>query len=231
MTKTPPPGDDEPWPARWWPLGVLAALMGTGLLLQALDVIDWRATLQWARDQAQHGWLVAALIAVQVLLFMFALPGSTLLWLVAPLYPPLVSTAILTAGGSLGALAAYFLARRLSDGQRVALQRRRLYRVLEARADALALLGMRLLPGFPHSVMNYGAGILRLPVTVFLATTAAGFAVKAFLYSQVIYHAAQAELSEVARPDTLLALLALAVLAFAARFFRRRRGAVRPPAG
>lgn len=231
MTDAPPPQDEEPQPARWWPLVLLAALAGTGLLLQVLDVIDWRATLQWARGQAQHGWLVAALIIVQVLLFMFALPGSTLLWLVAPLYPPLMATAILTAGGSLGALAAYFLARRLSDGQRAALQKQRLYRVVEARADALTLLGVRLLPGFPHSVINYAAGILRVPVTVVFVTAAAGFALKAFLYSQVIYHAVQAEPAELVRPDILLALLALAVLVFAARALRARLGRRPPPTG
>lgn len=228
MKKTAQPQDDPLRPGPWWLLLGLAALAGLGLVLQLLDVFDWRPALQWARGQAQHGWLVVGLIAVQVLLFMFALPGSTLLWLVAPLYPPLVSTAILTAGGSLGALAAYFLARGIGDRQRQALQQRRLYRLLEAHADGLTLLGMRLLPGFPHSVINYAAGVLRLPIYIFLLTTSVGFAAKAFLYSQVIYHAALAEPSALARPGPLLALLALAALAFAARLLRAR-GGDRPP--
>lgn len=228
MNKAAPPPDDAPRSRPWWPLWGLAALVGLGLVLQLLDVFDWRGAVLWARGQTQHGWLVVGLIAVQVLLFMFALPGSTLLWLVAPLYPPLLSTAILTAGGSLGALAAYFLARGIGERQRQALRQRRLYRLLEAHADGLTLLGVRLLPGFPHSVINYAAGVLRLPIPIFLLTTGIGFAVKAFLYSQVIYHAALADPAALARPAPLLALLALAALALAARLLRARRGE-RPP--
>ena len=220
--KQPPVADGEVRRAALPPLAWLLVLVCVGVLLHALDVFDWRETLQWARGQAQHWWLAAGLIAAQVVLFMFALPGSTLVWLVAPLYPPLQASAILTLGGSLGGLAGYFLARRMTARQLAALRRHRLFRFLENHADFLALLGLRLLPAFPHSVINYGAGVLRLPIAAFLAAAALGLGFKSFLYASVIHSAAQAELSEFARGDTVFALLALGVLALAGGAVRRR---------
>lgn len=222
MPPAPPAADDEPRRAQLLPLAGLLVLVCIGALLHALGVFDWRETLQWARGHAQHWWLAAALIAAQVVLFMFALPGSTVLWLVAPLYPPAVAAAILAAGGSLGGLAGYFFARRMTARQMALLRRKRLFLLLEKHADFPALLALRLLPAFPHSVINYGAGVLRLPVAAFLAAAALGLGVKSFLYASVIYPVAQAEFSEFARMDTVLALLGLALLVFAGRAFRRR---------
>ena len=222
MPPAPPAADDEPQRAQLLPLAGLLVLVCIGALLHALGVFDWRETLQWARGHAQHWWLAAALIAAQVVLFMFALPGSTVLWLVAPLYPPAVAAAILAAGGSLGGLAGYFFARRMTARQMALLRRKRLFLLLEKHADFPALLALRLLPAFPHSVINYGAGVLRLPVAAFLAAAALGLWVKSFLYASVIYPVAQAEFSEFARMDTVLALLGLALLVVAGRAFRRR---------
>lgn len=221
LEKTPVAGDG-PAHAPRLPLAGLLALVCVGVLLHVLDVFDWRETLQWARGHAQHWWLAVALIAAQVVLFMFALPGSTLLWLVAPLYPPALATAILTLGGSLGGLAGYYLARRMTTRQLALLRRERLFRFLEKHADFPALLGVRLIPGFPHSVINYGAGVLRLPVAAFLAAAALGLGVKSFLYASVIHAAAHAEFSEFMHVDTVLALLGLAVLAFLGQALRRR---------
>ena len=203
------------------PLAALLALVCVGALLHALDVFDWREALQWARGHAQNWWLAAALIAVQVVMYMFALPGSTLVWLAAPLYTPAVATAILTVGGSLGGLAAYFVARRTTARQLASLRCHRLFRYLEKHADFLALLALRLLPAFPHSVINYGGGVLRLPIGTFLAAAALGLGVKFFAYASVIHSMAQAEFSELARMDTVLALLGLSVLVFAGRALRR----------
>ena len=222
MPPAPPAADDEPQRAQLLPLAGLLVLVCIGALLHALGVFDWRETLQWARGHAQRWWLAAALIAAQVVLFMFALPGSTVLWLVAPLYPPAVAAAILAAGGSLGGLAGSFFARRMSARELALLRRKRLFLLLEKHADFPALLALRLLPAFPHSVINYGAGVLRLPVAAFLAAAALGLGVKSFLYASVIYPVAQAEFSEFARMDTVLALLGLALLVVAGRAFRRR---------
>jgi uncharacterized membrane protein YdjX (TVP38/TMEM64 family) len=213
----------RPLPAGSWSLALLAFLVATGLAAHFLAWFDGRETLAWARGHAGQWWLPPALVLLQTLLFMFALPGSTLLWVVAPLYAPFAATLILTAGGACGALAAYGFARRLTEVQQARLRRQRAWHMLERESDFLALCALRLVPAFPHSVLNYGAGILRLPLGRFVVSTVIGFGLKAFLYSSVIHRAlAATDARDLLRPETLLPLFLLALLLFFARFLRRR---------
>ena len=71
-----------------WPMALLAVLAVLGLAVQALDLVDARALLDWARGLTAHWWFVLLLVLLQVVLFTFALPGSAVLWLVAPLFAP-----------------------------------------------------------------------------------------------------------------------------------------------
>ena len=64
----------EPRLAALWPAALLATLVAFGLAAHFLDLFEWRDALVWARGYAQHWWLAPALIVLQVLLFMFALP-------------------------------------------------------------------------------------------------------------------------------------------------------------
>jgi uncharacterized membrane protein YdjX (TVP38/TMEM64 family) len=206
-----------------WPLALLAALLALGLAAHFLEWFAWREALAWARSHAGQWWLPAALILLQTLLFMFALPGSTVLWVVAPLYAPIDATLILTAGGTCGALAAYGFSHRLTNAQQARLRRQRAWRVLARESDFLALCALRLVPAFPHSVLNYGAGILRLPLAGFTVSAVIGFGLKAALYSSVIHKLIEtAEVRDLLRPETLLPLFLLALLLFFARFLRRR---------
>ena len=66
----------EPRLAALWPAALLATLVAFGLAAHFLDLFEWRDALVWARGYAQHWWLAPALIVLQVLLFMFALPGG-----------------------------------------------------------------------------------------------------------------------------------------------------------
>jgi len=211
-----------PLPALW-PAALLAALVAFGLGAHFLNLFEWRDVLDGARGYAQHWWLPLALILLQVLLFMFALPGSTMLWIVAPLYAPTASTLILVAGGCAGGLAAYWFARRLSDESLAHLRASHGYQVLERESDFLVLCALRLVPAFPHSVLNYGGGILRLPLGRFLAAAAIGFGVKAYLYSSVIHHALEvAEPADLLRAEAVWPLILLVLALFTARALRRR---------
>jgi uncharacterized membrane protein YdjX (TVP38/TMEM64 family) len=208
----------KPGPAAIWPLALLAALFALGLVAHFLDWFAWREALVWGRGHARQWWLPVVLILLQVVLFMFALPGSTLLWVVAPLYAPLAATFILTAGGVGGALAAYGLARRLTAAQQARMREHRAWDTLERESDFLALCALRLVPAFPHSLLNYGAGILRLPLAGFMVAAAIGFGLKSFLYSSLVHQTLEAaELRHLLRPTVLLPLLLLALLLFAAR--------------
>lgn len=207
-------------PEYRWSLLLLVVLVVLGIALDALGLFDPRAALERLREWPA-GWLLAmALIIVQTLMFMLALPGSAMVWVVAVLYPPAAATLILTAGGTAGAWAARAFSGRVAsdsagDG--------RVVRMLERQGDFFTLCAVRLLPGFPHSLINYAAGTLGLPLGRFLLASAIGFAVKAWLYSTAIHGlAGSASADELLRWQILLPLVLLAALAVAGRFINRR---------
>jgi uncharacterized membrane protein YdjX (TVP38/TMEM64 family) len=205
------------------PLVMLAALVALGIALDALGLFDWRAALARVRGHPGGVTLAAAIVATQTVLYTLALPGSTLLWVAAVLYPPPVATLVLAAGGTAGAFGAYLFARRVTRVTAARAGEHRLYRLLEAQGDFFTLCALRILPGMPHSLLNYTAGTLRLPLPSFLAATALGHAVKSFLYSSAIAGiATSAALSDLLRADILVPLFALTLLLLLGRRARRR---------
>lgn len=206
------------------PVALLVALLLLGLGAHFIEWFEWRESLAWARGHAAQWWLPVALVLLQTALFMFALPGSTVLWIVAPLYAPVASTLILAGGGTAGALAAYWFARRLTAARQSRLRESRAGRMLARESDFLALCALRLVPAFPHSVLNYGAGLLRLPLGRFLSSAAIGFGCKAFLYSSIIHGALESVgARDLLRWEVMLPLLLLAALMFVARTRLQRR--------
>ncbi|WP_455212379.1 TVP38/TMEM64 family protein [Kaarinaea lacus] len=203
----------------WRPL-LLLALVLLGIILYYLDVFDFNQVLNVAQNYAQHWWAATALIVIQALLFTFALPGSLLLWVVAVIYVPTTATIILVSGSTLGALGAYWFARWESVGWTAQIQQNRIFHVLEKRGDFLTLSTLRILPSFPHSVINYGAGILRLPLGQFIGSAIIGFTLKNFLYTNAIHGAVTAaDPSDVIRLETIVPLIILALLFAIAAFF------------
>lgn len=133
----------------------MVVLIALGIAFDALDLFDWRTILEWARDYPAGWGLAAAIIALQVIMFVFALSGSSLVWVAAVLYSPPLATLILTAGGIGGALVAYLFAHRLTRVMAEQAKDGRVYRLLEAHGDFLTLSALRVLPGMPHSLINY----------------------------------------------------------------------------
>jgi len=213
-------------PEEFGPLVLLLGLLALGLVAHFLGWLEWRQVLQWTRGYTAHWWLAAALILLQIVLFMFAMPGSTLLWVVAVLYPPIAATLILVAGASMGGLAGYLFARRLARHRQARLRKKRHFRLLREHGDFFTLCALRVTPGFPHSIINYGAGILGLPLGRFLAAAVLGLGVKTALYSHVIHRTLEAaEPAERAWQEIALPLVLLALLLLLARLIFRRRAA------
>jgi uncharacterized membrane protein YdjX (TVP38/TMEM64 family) len=212
---------------------ILAALIVLGIALEALGVVDWRLALEWARGRAGGWQLAAAIVAAQFLLYTFAQPGSALFWVAALVYPPPAATLILTAGGTSGALGAYVLARRLTRFDPAQARQQRLYRLLERQSDFFTLCALRVLPGMPHSVINYASGTLALPLSRFLPATVLGLAVKSYLYASALAGAAgAASPADLMRVEVLGPLILIAVLLLVARLFpvgRPARGRAAPP--
>jgi uncharacterized membrane protein YdjX (TVP38/TMEM64 family) len=172
-------------------LSLIVALILLGLGLELFGVIDLQQWLGFARSHSDHWWLILLLILLQAILFSFALAGSLFLWIAAPIYPPLTATFILVAGGTLGGLGAYRLANYLSQEWLDKVEASRTYRLLQRRENFYSLFAMRVFPAFPHSIVNYSAGLLKAKLPQFVAAAILGIGIKSYIYASVIHRASQ----------------------------------------
>ena len=167
----------------------MAALITAGILLDLAGMLDAEKMLNLARGYADQWWLVLLLILLQIILFTFALAGSFFLWIVAPLYPPAMAAFILAAGGTLGGITAYLFSRRLTDDWIRKIENSRTYKLLHKQDNFFALFALRVFPAFPHSLVNYSSGILKVKLSHFIPAAILGIAIKSYIYSRVIYNA------------------------------------------
>ncbi|MGD8568875.1 MAG: VTT domain-containing protein [Gammaproteobacteria bacterium] len=206
----------------WLPAALLA-LGIMGVIVATTADIDWQQTINLARGCTQNWWMAPALMILQIVLYTFTLPGSLILWIVAPLYPPVTGTIILVTGSTLGALTAYLFAQWKILGSAKWIQKSKIYNLLNNHGDFLTLCALRTMPNFPHSVINYGSGLLRIPIVPFLVSTVIGLSLKSFLYCKAIYSAVSAtNLSEIIRLNTLGPLIVVTLLVVAAEYLRLR---------
>ena len=170
-------------------LAIIGLLILLGIGMELADLLDARQLLALAREYAQHWWLIVVLILLQALLFTFALAGSLFLWIAAPIYTPLVATFILAAGGALGGLGAYLFSTYLTEEWRHKIENSRSYRLLQAQDNFFTLFAMRVFPGFPHAIVNYSSGLLKVKLGQFIIAAILGISIKSYVYANVIYAA------------------------------------------
>ena len=195
------------------------AVLLTGAVLQITGTLDGPALLRSAGRFSGHWWFPLGLAALQALMFAVAWPGSLVYWVAGAFYTPAMATLLVVLGGTVGSLAAYTIARRLKEGEEHAIARSRHFAFLARHTGFAELCMLRMLPNFPHAVINYGAGLLDAPLPAFLASTVIGFTAKGFLYASAIHGLAAGEGNAVVR-HALLPLLLLAALFLAGKFIR-----------
>lgn len=188
-------------------LFIAALLITAGLLLQITGLLDVEELLLVAREYADHWWLIVVLILLQAIMFTFALAGSIFLWVAAPLYPPAMATFILAAGATLGGVTAYFFSRRLTDDWVKKIENSQAYKLLHKQDNFFTLFALRVFPAFPHSLVNYSSGILKVKLSHFIPAAFLGVGIKSYVYSDIIYN-----LTTTASVDDLLNVSAIAPL-------------------
>lgn len=204
-------------------LVLLAIIVVTGITLHQLGIFDWYRFLEVGEKYAHTWWFPPAIIITKALLYMFALPGSSMYWISGLFFTPLLATIIVVIGGVLGAILAYNFAQRLSKESSEKILSSRFFKIIRNHSDFATLSAIRSLPNFPHSVINYGSGILQIPMTRFLVSTLIGFTAKGYLYTSAIHHAATAdELSDVIQLQTVLPLIGLTLLFVVGKLFQRK---------
>ena len=97
--------------------------------------------------------------------------------------------------------------------------------MLRRQGGFFTLLAIRLFPGFPHALVNYSAGILRLQLGQFALTALLGVFIKSYLYARVI-NAALDPTSSGLLFDPLVygPLIGFALLSLVALYFLRKPG-------
>lgn len=194
---------------------VLGVLIAAGAFLQLSGSLDPEELIAIARQYADDWWLPVVLVLLQVLLFTFALAGTVFLWVAAVLFPPVTASIILAAGATIGGVSAYFFSATLSDEWVHRVENSHIYKVLRKQDSFFALLAMRIMPAFPHGLVNYSSGILKVKLVYFVPATFIGIGLKSYVYAPVIYQAAGgASLNDLLNIATFgpLILLSLVIL-------------------
>lgn len=209
---------------------LLAVLVILGLVLAYWHTPELAQLLQWGDRIAERPVVIVGVVVLMAVLFTLALPGSLVLWMVAPFHPPAVSVIMLVIGSVAGALGAYGLSHRVGRRWSPGRNAERVVSLLEQRSDLLTQTALRVLPGFPHSFVNYAGGVLELPPTTFLLAAVLGLTVKWGVYATAVHGAVEAiETVDGLQPSTLLPLFLLAGLLLLGgvtrRWVERRAGA------
>ena len=202
---------------------ILVLLIATGLLLQLLGLFDVEKMLPIAREYADQWWLVVVLILAQTVLFTFALAGSLFLWIAAPLYPPLLSTFFFAAGAMFGGITAYYFSRNMTDEWTHRIENSHAYKILHEQDNFFTLFALRVFPAFPHSLVNYSSGVLKVKLSHFIPAAFLGVGIKSYVYSNVIYKAAStSSFDELLNIRTFGPLLLLSLLTLAGVYLKYR---------
>jgi len=167
--------------------------------------------MSWGAGVANNPFAVAAILIVMAALMSVGLPGSVAFWLIAPFHPPLTATILLLIGSLTGALGAYHLSSRLvSEHKPRGKMANKVYSILTQRSDLFTQTALRVLPGFPHVLVNFTCGLLRLPLPTFILAAVLGLTSKWAVYCTAVYGARSAMQAE--ESLSLSALLPLAIL-------------------
>ena len=191
---------------------LLPGLLLAGIIAQQKGYIDLASNLEGVEAFAQTWWALLAVVLIQTTLYLFAFPGSLLVWSLGVLYQPWVATLLVVIGGLSGSLAAYFFASGVSASWTARFARSKAYRLLQQNSGFLQLFALRCMPGFPHSFLNYSSGILKINLFAFVSSTVLGFALKGYIYCSAIYYAFHIEDTDQAISITTLLPLVLLVL-------------------
>ncbi|MCC5872396.1 MAG: VTT domain-containing protein [Gammaproteobacteria bacterium] len=206
----------------------LIVIIAIGVWVVVTDPVDRAQLIALGEWLTAHPAALLGLVLLQVALFALALPGSVTVWLVAPFLGFTEAVALMVVGSVLGALAAWWVARWLGASARSRVAGHPVYRLLTEASDPFTQTALRVLPGFPHSVVNYAGGVLALPLPAFLGAALVGLTLKWMLYVSAIQALVEAG-DDAGGPDAI-ALLPLLLLAsfliggsWLARRFRARR--------
>jgi uncharacterized membrane protein YdjX (TVP38/TMEM64 family) len=210
-----------------------ARLIALGLAVAAavaLVVLVVRPTPDAMRDAVAdvRGWVddagllaPVAFVAVSALLTPLMFPGPILAGASGLLFGTALGFLLSLLSAVLGASLAFIIARAVGGDALERIAGRRVLAAYElvSRRGFVSVLYARIAPGVPYSLVNYAAGLTRIPLAVFAAATALGAAPRAFAYT-----ALGGSLGDLRSPEAAIAVAVLVVMGAAglALLYRER---------
>ena len=211
------------WP--WLRIGLLTGLLiAIGFAVAFREQIDPAALEVWIAGFGITAPLV--FVAVYALASVLFLPGTVMTLAGGALFGPLWGTLINLLGATLGATAAFLVARYLGAdwvSRRLGGRLKELVAGVEAEGWRFVAF-VRLVPLFPYNLLNYALGLTRIRLLAYAIATFVFMAPGAFAYTYVGYAGRQAIAGgEAAIQTGLIALALLAAVAFIPRLIKRLR--------
>ena len=198
-------------------VAVLALVAVLAVLSQTVGVPSPSELAEWARSAGPAAPALFVLLAAVSTCVMF--PGQVTATAAGVLFGVAAGVALTLAAATLGAAAAFLLARSVGAAPigRLLGPRAAHWRTWIAERGFSAVLTARLLPGTPANVLNYAAGLTAMPLRAFAAAVALGA-----LPKTVAYVALGGALSAPLSTQGLLAIALYAAAALAGALLARR---------
>ena len=196
-------------------------------LRQHLSVASAREWVAHTRASVRGSWYAPfILIAAYAVGCVFAIPASIFVIVAGALWGWKLGALYATAGGLLGAIASYFVGRFLGEGLLTRFGKAGEIVMKQAKnAGFQSMLIVRLIPGPPFAVWNYGAGVAGVPFKDYALGTALGILPShvIFAYSaDAIFSGTMTE-GEAIRKLAIVGALLIAMVVLAS--YLKKRGA------
>jgi len=206
-------------------LAALALAIGAALAVVVLVVRPSPAGVrEWVggvRDWVDGAGVAApiAFVLVSASLTCVMFPGPLLAGASGLLFGAGLGVPVTLTAAVLGACLAFSISRRVGAGAIEQVAGRRLLAVYELvnRRGFMAVLYARIAPGVPYTIVNYAAGLTRIPLLVFAGATALGTAPRAFAYTTL-----GGSLGDLRSPAAISAVTVLLLMGLAGLLLLRR---------
>jgi uncharacterized membrane protein YdjX (TVP38/TMEM64 family) len=212
-------GDTEPAApersGRWAALDPrLRLLVLAGGVLVLLVLMATSGSLSSAKIQERVddlGWIGPVIfIPLSALLTVACFPGPLLAGAAGLIFGTAVGTPVAICSATLGASLAFLVSRRVGADALDELTHHRISKLkaIVERRGFMSVLYARIAPGMPYNLVNYAAGLTRIPLRTFAGATAIGCAPRAFAYA-----ALGGSLDDLGSPEAIVAFCVLVGMA------------------
>lgn len=210
--------------ARWVVFTLLVAAIAMALLYR--KQIDSAALESWIHGAGMLGPLV--FIVIYALATVLFIPGSVLTLAGGALFGPVLGTLYNLTGATIGATAAFLIARYLAYElveQKTAGRLKQLKKGVESEGWRFVAF-VRLVPLFPFNLLNYALGLTRIKLWHYVVASCLCMLPGALAYTYLGYAGREAATGgEGLIQKALLSLALLAVVAYLPRWLKRRHRA------